>query len=421
MGVAEPPTLPVASIGRYELWMLAQAALGFVAYGGIMFLIPLHVLAEGGTPGDTGSVVALIGLLGLAGPFIGSLADRFNAYRSLQITSLGLTALAALMFAFAREPLLWLVAAGLLGLGMSGTVVINTTFVVGAGFDHETQSGKLALLQLSLPAGQVLGLAAVSGLAAADLSIRTILVILGIAGLVFTVGVAFLNRAAAQRVVSAAAPTSHPDAQSTPRVSLRSVLLSQFGLVLALTFLVFASSEAIESQYASYMGAVFGIDPEVSAAALSVIMLITIPLYLVAGRWTANSGPRIPFLVSAAARAGAGFGLLLLPGSAWPVALILFGITMFVFPLFELTAAVLVSQTSPIGQGAAQGGSMAAYAMGSIVGAIVAGWMAEKFGFASLAWIVLVGAGAATAIGVALLRSPRPDRPESALPLEPNR
>jgi len=197
MGVAEPPTLPVASIGRYELWMLAQAALGFVAYGGIMFLIPLHVLAEGGTPGDTGSVVALIGLLGLAGPFIGSLADRFNAYRSLQITSLGLTALAALMFAFAREPLLWLVAAGLLGLGMSGTVVINTTFVVGAGFDHETQSGKLALLQLSLPAGQVLGLAAVSGLAAADLSIRTILVILGIAGLVFTVGVAFLNRAAA--------------------------------------------------------------------------------------------------------------------------------------------------------------------------------------------------------------------------------
>lgn len=408
MGFEQRPIYPVASVGRYELWMLAQAALGFVAYGGVIFLIPLHVLAEGGSPADTGAVVALIGLLGLSGPFIGSLADRFGAYRSLQISSLTLTALAALMFAFAREPLAWLVAAGLLGLGMSGTVVINTTLVVGAGFDEETQSAKLALLQLSLPAGQVLGLAAVSGLASAGLAIRTMLIVMGAAGLLFTLGIAFLNRAAAQRVVSAARPTSQPGEAPEPRSSLRRVLLSQFGLVLALTCLIFAGSEAIESQYASYMDAVFAIDPEMSAAALSVIMLITIPLYLWAGRWTAKAGPRIPFLVSAAGRALAGLGLLLLPGSAWLVALILFGITMFVFPLFELTAAVLASRTSPIGQGAAQGGSMAAYALGSIVGAVVAGWMADQYGFRSLAWIALVAAGAATVLGATFLRSPAP-------------
>jgi len=399
--------------------MLAQAALGFVAYGGVLFLIPLHVLAEGGTPGDTGSVVALIGLLGLAGPLVGGIADRFGAYRTLQIASLILTALAAWAFAVASEPLLWLVAAGLLGLGMSGTVVINTTFVVGAGFDHETQSGKLALLQLSLPAGQVLGLAAVSGLASAGLSIRAMLVVMGAAGLLFSVGIAFLNRAAAQRVMSAAAPISSPDEQPVPRTSLRGVLLSQFGLVLVLTIMIFASSEAIESQYASYMDSVFGIDPEVSAAALSVIMLITIPLYLAAGRWTAKSGPRLPFIVSAAARAIAGLGLLLLPGSAWGAALILFAVTMFVFPLFELTGAVLVSRTSPIGQGAAQGVSMAAYALGSIVGAVVAGWTAENYGFRSLAWIALVGAGTATVLGIALLRSPHPDRIKSQPPENP--
>lgn len=402
------PAAPVASVGRYELWMLAQAALGFVAYGGVLFLIPLHVLAEGGTPADTGSVVALIGVLGLAGPFVGGIADRFGAYRSLQIGSLTLTGLAALMFAFAREPLMWLVAAGLLGLGMSGTVVINTTFVVGAGFDHDTQSRKLALLQLSLPAGQVLGLAAVSALANAGLTIRTMLIIMGTAGLLFTAGIAFLNRSAAQRVLSAAAPTTRPE-EPAPRASLRAVVLSQFGLTLLLTFLIFAGSEGIESQYASYMDAVFDIDAEVSAAALSVIMLITIPLYLVAGRWSAAFGPRVPFLVSAAGRALAGLGLLLLPGSAWTAALILFAITMFVFPLFELTAAVLASKNSPIGQGAAQGGSMAAYAMGSIVGAIVAGWMADTYGFASLAWIALVASGGATVLGIALLRSPAPE------------
>lgn len=386
--------------------MLAQAALGFVAYGGVIFLIPLHVLAEGGTPADTGSVIALIGLIGLAGPFVGGIADRFGAYRSLQVASLALTALAAATLAIADDTLLWLVAAALLGLGMSGTVVINTTLVVGAGFDHETESKKLALLQMSLPAGQVLGLATVSLLANAGLSIRSMLVAMGAAGLLFTLGIAFLNRSAGQRVLSASTPPAHPDEQPVPRASLRAVLLSQFGLTLLLTFLVFASSEAIESQYASYMDAVFAIDPEVSAAALSVIMLITIPLYLFAGRWTAKSGPRLPFLASAAARATAALGLLLLPGSAWPAALLLFGITMFVFPLFELTAAVLVSKTSPIGQGAAQGGSMAAYAMGSIVGAIVAGWMADTCGFGSLAWVAFVAAAAATVLGVVLLRSP---------------
>jgi predicted MFS family arabinose efflux permease len=403
VGVAQPPIRPVASIGRYELWMLAQAALGFVAYGGVIFLIPLHVLAEGGSPADTGSVVALIGLLGLAGPFVGSIADRFGAYRSLQIASLTITGLAALMFAFAREPLLWLVAAGLLGLGVSGTMVINTTFVVGAGFDHEAQSGKLALLQLSLPAGQVLGLAAVAGL-----GIRAMLIVMGMAGLLFAMGTAFLNGPAAQRLISATTPTSRHDDQPVTRTSLRGVLLSQFGLTLALTFLIFTGSEGIESQYASYMDAVFGIDPEVSAAALSVIMLITIPLYLVAGRWTAKSGPRLPFLASGAGRALGGLGLLLLPGSAWVGALILFGVTMFVFPLFELTAAVLASKTSPIGHGAAQGGLMAAYALGSIVGAVLGGWMAEEYGFRSLAWIAVVASGAATVLGIAMLRSSRP-------------
>lgn len=397
----------MSSVGPYELWMLAQAALGFTVYGGVIFLIPLHVLEQGGTPADTGAVIALIGVLALAGPFVGRLADRFGAHRSLQVLSLALVALGALAFAYAREELLWLVAAGLLGLGSSGAAVVNTTFVVGAGFDHETEARKLALLQLSMPAGQVLGLAFVAALAKAGFGIPAMLVALACTGAVFALAVVAVNGAAASRLLAGNGVT-HPDGDEVPavRISLRTVVFSQFGLALALTFLIMTSSECIESQYATYMDGVFGIDPELSAAALSIIMLLTIPLYLVAGRWTGLAGPRIPFLVSAAARTAAGLVLLMLPGSAGLAALMGFGVIMLTYPFFELNAAVLASKTSPIGQGAGQGASMAAYAVGSIVGAIVAGWLAERFGFASIALITAVSAGAATIFGALMLRSP---------------
>lgn len=405
MTARHDPAMPrVASIGSYELWMLSQAALGFVVYGGIMFLIPLDVLAQGGTPADTGSVVALAGVLGLAGPFFGSIADRFRLYRSAQLLALALLALSAIVFAYAREELTWLLAAGLLGLGTSGTSVINRTFVAGAGFDHRTQARKLALLQLSLPAGQCLGLAAIAVLRAAGMSIAGIFLAIAAACVAFTVAVCVVNGAAARRLVIAAGPVPAVDRPRVARVPLRSVLISQFGLSLLLTFLIMVSAQGIESQYPSYMESVFGVDDERSAGALSVIMLISIPLYLLAGRWTAHSGPRVPFLLSAAVRAVAGAALLALPATAGVAALVVFALLMAVYPLFELNSAVLASANSPFGPGAGQGASGAALALGAVVAAIVAGWLAQQFGFASLAVIPLIAAGAAAVLGVLMLR-----------------
>lgn len=396
----------MASIGSYELWMLAQAALGFVVYGGIMFLIPLHIQAQGGSPADTGAVIALAGVLGLAGPFFGSAADRFRAYRGAQLLALALLALSAVAFAYAREELTWLLAAGLLGLGTSGTSVIDRTLIAGAGFDHRTQARKLALLQLSLPAGQVVGLAAIATLRGAGMSVGGLFLTIAAAGLLFTMIVSFVNRAAARRVVSAGEPDQAAAKPPVARVPLKSVLFSQFGLSLLLTFLIMVSAQGLESQFPTYMDAVFTVGPEQSAGTLSVIMLISIPLYLLAGRWTAHSGPRVPFLLSAAVRAAAGAALLMLPGSAGLPALVAFGLIMAVYPFFELNAAVLASTTSPLGPSAGQGASGAALALGAVVAAIVAGWLADQFGFTSLATIPLVAAGAATALGVLMLRSP---------------
>lgn len=395
----------IPSAGPYEFWMLAQAAMGFCGVGGMMFLIPAYVVAQGGSPADAGAVMALAGALALAAPFIGNTADRFGVHRVFQIGGLALLVAAAISFAFAEQELLWLVAAALLGVGMAGLTVVNATFVVGAGLDEPTQARKLSLLQLSLPTGQVLGLVVMAGLAAAEVSFRARFLVLAAVAALFLAAVALTNGAAAGRLTSQGpgpdVETVEPAAEGS---DLRKVLLSQFGLTLALVVLVMASSQAIESQYPNYMREAFGLPADQSAGALAIIVLLSIPIYPLAARWTAAAGPRTPFLVSAAVRASAGLVLLLLPSDAGGAAVVVFGLVMLVYPLFELNAATLAAVTSPIGAGAGQGAVGAAIALGTIIASVLAGWVAGEVGFSSLAAITVAAAGSATAIGFLFLR-----------------
>ncbi len=398
-----PPKANVVSVGPYELWMLAQGAMGFVGVGGMMFLIPLSVIEQGGSPSDAGAVMALAGALALAGPAIGGWADRLRAHRAGQLLSLGLLSAAALVFAFAREELTWLVAAALLGLGMAGLSVVNATFVVGAHLPERQQAGKLALLQLSTPSGQVLGLAAVAGLTAMSIDLSSVFVILAVVGALLTVVVAAVNGPAAARVgASPGQADLHPD--DAPSASLRTVLLSPFGFTLAATALIVVAGQGLESQYPNYMQGTFAIDPTVSASALSVMVLVSIPLYYVVGRWTARSGPGLPLVISALMRAGAGLGLLLLPADAGGTALVVFALVMLAYPLLELPAATLAGRTSPIGAGAGQGAVGASMALGTLLAAILAGWMAQQFGFPALAWIAVVAGGCAVVPAIAARR-----------------
>lgn len=400
-------TQKVVSVGPYELWMLAQGAVGAVGVGGLLFLIPAFVLDQGGSPGDAGAVMAVVGGLALAGPFVGSMADRFMIHRWVQLLGIVLLAGGAISFAFAEQILLWWVAAVLVGLGLACLIVVNATFVVGAGFDEETQASKLALLQMSTPAGQVVGLALIALLTAAEVEFRGRFLFMAALAVVFLLVVAAVNGPAASRIVIEERPDQAADeAGEEEKLSLRAILFSQFGVVLLLAWLIMTSSQAIETQYPNYMKGAFDIDPENSAAALAVIVLLSVPLYPVAGRWTARFGPRTPYLFSAAARAAAGLGLLLLPKDAGLAALIVFGVVMLVFPMFELNAATLAASTSPIGPGGGQGGVGAAFALGTVTASVLAGWVADQIGFESLAAITMGAAAAALVIGLLFLKSP---------------
>jgi hypothetical protein len=174
-------------------------------------------------------------------------------------------------------------------------------------------------------------------------------------------------------------------------MGLGAVLLSSFGLVLLVVLISFAAHSVIESQYANFMTNVFNINGEISAIALAVAVLISVPIFPVVGRWLANAPYRLPLLIGTGLRAFVGLGLWLVAGIAGLpplVPLVLYGVLMVVMPLTDISGALLAANTSPIGPGGGQGGNGFALAGAAVLGAFIGGWAAEAIGFTSLGLIV---------------------------------
>lgn len=94
----------VLSIGKYELWFVAQLTMGIVFVGGAMFVMPLFALSlEGATPGDVGVVMAVLPLIGLSAPIVGGLLDRYGSFLLFQLIGLGAFAVGFVLLALADE------------------------------------------------------------------------------------------------------------------------------------------------------------------------------------------------------------------------------------------------------------------------------------------------------------------------------
>ena len=94
----------VVSIGRYELWFVAQLTMGLVYVGGAMFLLPPFTLSlQGATPGDVGIVMAILPLIALAAPMVGGLLEKYGSFRLFQLVGLGLFAVGFGVLSLADE------------------------------------------------------------------------------------------------------------------------------------------------------------------------------------------------------------------------------------------------------------------------------------------------------------------------------
>jgi predicted MFS family arabinose efflux permease len=398
----------VLSFGNFELWFIAHLTFGLVYVGGAMFLLPPFTLSlQGATPGDVGIVMAVLPLIALGAPLVGGLLDRFGSFRLLQFLGLGLFALGFGVLALADELIATTFGALLLGVGAALVLTTNMSLMAASGLPDEELNGRMSLLQMSMPLGQFLGLVVVAVLLLLNLNFNGIFIAMAVIAVVGLIITALTAGPAEKRALKARESAARESAEAkvaeeeSTSMGLGAVLLSSFGLVLLVVLVSMAAHSTIESQYANFMTNVFNIDGEISAIALAVAVLISVPIFPVVGRWLANAPYRLPLLIGIGLRAVAGLGLWLIADAAGLPALaplLLYGVIMVVIPLTDVSGALLAANTSPIGPGGGQGGNGFALAGAAVLGAFIGGWAAEELGFAVLGLVV----GILAAIGFVL-------------------
>ena len=139
----------------FEWWFVAHLIFGIIYLGFVPILVPTYVIQETGSAAEAGVVMAIIGLGALAAPAIGGFADKYLAHRVAQLGGLVSLALGGLLFALVRDDLIFAVAAILIGLGVATLMMINPTFIAGAGLDQELESKRLTRLNQTAIVGQL--------------------------------------------------------------------------------------------------------------------------------------------------------------------------------------------------------------------------------------------------------------------------
>ena len=95
--------------------------------------------------------------------------------------------------------------------------------------------------------------------------------------------------------------------------------------------------------------------------------------------------------------------------------MILFGIMIVMYPFFEVNTSLIAVKTSPIGPGGGQGFQGGATQLAGILGAFLAGWLANQAGFETLAWVA-TGFGIAAFVVSFFLKVERPGNAEPEHP-----
>ena len=390
-----------------EWWYAAHFAYGAIQVVFIPILIPTFVLEVTGSATMAGSAMALIGMGGLAAPFIGGLADKYRAHRLAQLAGLVAYIIGGLLFALMGQSLVGVFAgAACMGVGSATLLMINPAFIVSAGFEADQEATRLTRLNQTAIVGSLIFGILLGQLIGWGLPFfGRFLVLSGIA-LAALIVTYFTNTEAAQRI-----KTNVPDdsESSSPGVSLSSLVFSKFGLILLGVFFVTTGHGVITGQFPNYMKDVFSVPSSSSATALSISAVVSLLILDAVGRWMGKSGPSPVWLVAVFMKiivmlglgflsfSGAGLGALI------PLALYI--IYLQGISWADMVQPALAARSSSAGAGMTQGLLMFSIALAYAAGNFIGGASADLLGFVSLTWIVAAVSGIALVFGFLALKS----------------
>jgi MFS family permease len=438
--------MPSRTAGRpsqlLEPWFTPFALVNGAAVGLTPILLPLVAAKQGA--GHVGLVMGAFNLGAFAAPLTGGLADALHAHRMLATLCAALSAVTLWLFPFANSPLQLLLAL-VNGAGFAGAVTIANLLIVERRPEAEWNQ-RLGWLETALSVGQggALFLAAwLSGL-----NERTGLAIAALVpAAAIPLSLVLLPRlrkpkpatpatGAAPAAPGASTPTTPPERAGTLRTRAATHRLSNvghtslvspsqlphvpgtrhwglaikrslgllrggFGWMMAAWIPAYAGSAIVFALYPVMFQHAFRVKPQTSSLAFAVIVFVSLPLFIVAGRVSQRRGPRavmagglasrVVLLAILAGLAAAGSVPAIVPLAA-------FGGILFAWSFLSVASPGLTGQLVPQAEGEAQGVLNAASGIAGFLGAVIGGAVASTAGYpAALA----LGAGA-TAVGLVI-------------------
>ena len=395
----------------FEGWMIANLAQGAGFSAFVALLIPPYITKTTGNAADAGVVMAIISLAAVSGPVIGGFADRYRAHRL--IMSLGILGMAISFLAFGISALsnaFFAIDAIVMGLSVAAVLAVAPVFIVGANLGQALQAKRLTTYNLVAPVGQVVGGVLLGAAAAAGWDFSRRFYLAAAVMLVAFLITWFTSKQAAQRVNAAMDAAQSPDAdegtaeeaaenlKKARNTGLKQVLFSTFGLFLLILILSSVANNGVNNQISNILPNVYGIDETTTAGLISLAGLLNIGFFLVAGTWMGRSGAFGPFAIGNVARLVGTLGLALLGLVANAPILIVAAFMQLLYqgnPFVRLTQPVLAVRFAPIPAGQANGWVIGASAIGSFVGSILGGLLADSIGFNAINWMAAIAAGLA--------------------------
>jgi predicted MFS family arabinose efflux permease len=385
----------------FEWWMLSYFGLGAGFSAFVRLLIPPYVTEATGSAAQAGVVMATMSLAAVSAPALGGFADRYRAHRL--ILNMGMFGIALAFAAYAisaGDSLVTALDAILLGVSVAAINAVAPVFIVSAGLSQKLQAKRLTTLNVLGPVGQtvggaILGWAATAGMSYDQRFWIAAVFMLGAALIVF-----FSTAKPASRIQVAGAPAEDgAEVEAKKTFSLKQVLFSTFGLYLLILIFSSIAFNGFNAQVANIFPNVFGFSEALTSTVISLAGILGIIGFFAAGAWMARSGPTTVYTGGTILRI-VGIAALAVLGviGSMPVLIVVVAAQILYFsrPFGRLPQPSIGVRFATISAGQATGWIGGSGAIGSFVGALLGGLLADKVGFNSILWM-------GTISGIALL------------------
>lgn len=368
-------------------------------------LVPPFVTKVTGSATRVGVVFAVMSLAAVVAPVVARVADRTGRHRLIYLVSMLAMAGAFVLLAVDAHTWRWSPLFGLIvGVAYAAQATLGQAFIVGAGQPQQTVAAQLTAFNLAYPLGQLLGALVVAVAQLAGASFATTFwvaaaVMLGAALLSWP-----LMGKPAARFAAAAASPGNVDAAAAgeprPAPGLNTILLSVFGTFLLVVVLSSVGNNGLQSQLANVMPKVYGFSASQTSLLLGLAGLLNIATIVYAGRRLARDGALSVFTFGTTIRTVGVLAMALLGLAASPV-LLLAALAMLVtfqgVPIPRVAAPALAASTAPTSAAVADGYYFAASALGSVIGCLLAGVLADQVDYNAVNWMATAAGGLALA------------------------